>query len=164
MRLKVLVSAALFALAAPALAQQNATILDTSGGTVGTILRVDGDHYIVRTDKHEVRLPVTSFTKTDTGYLFGMTQAALNAQVDAALAEAQAKMVAGATVLGSAGGTVGTIEALDAEFVTVKLASGKTVRLPRASVAATPQGPVIGVTAAELEAQASAAAEPAPQG
>jgi preprotein translocase subunit YajC len=137
------------------------TVRDTAGAEVGTVTKVDAQHVTVKTDKHEVPLPRTSFTATDKGLLFGMTRDQLNAAVDQAMAQAAAKMVVGATVLGSAGGTVGTIESLDDQFVTVKLTSGAAVRLPRSAVGAGPNGPVIGMTVDQLEAAAKAAA-PAP--
>lgn len=156
----------------PALAQQpaaqqpgaqasmavGAKVSDANGGEVGTISKVDGQFVVVKTDKHEVRLPVTSFTAHNGGFLFGMTRDQLNAEVEKTLAAANAKIVAGASVTGSQGGNVGTIEAIDEQFVTVKLGSGKKVRLPRAAVAPGPNGAVIGMTAAELEAAAGAAA------
>lgn len=144
-------------LAAPAFAQQGGAVKDTAGGEVGTIARVDGDHYIVKTDKHEVRLPASSFTKTDAGYLFGLTRAELNAQVDQALAAASAKLTAGAAVSGAGGANVGTIQAIDGQYVTLKLPSGAAVRLPRTAVAAGPQGVVTSLTLAELEAAAKPA-------
>lgn len=157
--------AALALPASPALAQAaaaapamtvGAKVSDTKGGEVGTITAVEGDQVTLKTDKHEVRLPAASFTKVDTGYLMGMTRDELNAAVDASLAKAEALMQVGAVVKDTAGGTVGTIEAIDAEFVTVKLSNG-AVKLPRTAFAATPQGPVIGMTAAQLEAQVAAA-------
>lgn len=167
---------ALFTAAAglqPALAQQpaaqqaaaqanmtaGAKVSDASGGEVGTISKVDGQFVILKTDKHEVRLPVTSFTAHEGGFLFGMTRDQLNAEVERTLAAANAKIVAGASVSGSQGGSVGTIEAVEDEFVTVKLVSGKKVRLPRAAVAPGPNGAVIGMTVAELEAAAAGAAD-----
>ena len=146
-------------LAAPALAQQGAAIKDTAGGDVGTIARVDGDHFIVKTDKHEVRLPASSFTKTDSGYLFGLTRAQLNAQVDQALAAANAKLVPGAAVTGAGGAAVGTIQEIDAQFVTLKLPSGASVKLPRNAVAAGADGVVTSMTLAALEAAAGPAVE-----
>jgi preprotein translocase subunit YajC len=166
----------LFALAAlaaglqPALAQDaggqaaistGARVTDAQGGDVGTISKVDGQFVVVKTDKHEVRLPVTSFRPHNGALLFGMTRDQLNAEVDKTLAAASAKIVAGAAVSGAQGGNVGTIDAIDDQFVTVKLASGKKVRLPRAAVAPGPNGAVIGMTVAELEAAAGAAAAPA---
>ena len=167
---------ALFAAAAglqPALAQQpaaqqapaqssmtvGAKVSDSAGGEVGTVSKVDGQFVILKTDKHEVRLPATSFTAHEGGFLFGMTRDQLNAEVEKTLAAANAKIVAGASVTGSQGGNVGTIEAVEDQFVTVKLVSGKKVRLPRAAVAPGPNGAVIGMTVAELEAAAAGAVE-----
>ena len=135
-----------------------AKVSDAQGGDVGVIAKADGQFVILKTDKHEVRLPVTSFTAHNGGYLFGMTQAQLNAEVEKALAAASAKIAAGATVTGSQGGNVGTIAAVDDQFVTLTLTSGRKVRLPRQAVAAGADGAVIGMTVAELEAAAGAAA------
>lgn len=152
------------ALAPPAYAQgptAGAQVRDTKGGEVGTITKVDGQFVIVKTDKHEVRLPVSSFTAHEGAFLMAMTRDQLNAEVEKTLASASANLAAGARVTGSQGGVVGTIDSLDAEFVTVKLASGKLVRLPRKAVAPGPNGAVIGMSVAELEAAAGAAsAEP----
>jgi len=135
-----------------------AKVHDSAGGDVGTVTKVDGQFLVLKTDRHEVRLPVTSFTPHNGALLFGMTRDQLNAEVDKTLAAAAAKLVPGATITGSQGGTVGTIAAIDDQFVTVNLSSGKKVRLPRAAIAAGPNGAVIGMTVAELEAAAGAAA------
>ncbi|HEX8622974.1 MAG TPA: hypothetical protein VF718_13490 [Allosphingosinicella sp.] len=142
---------------APAAVAVGATVKDTKGGVVGTITRVEGGNLVLKTDRHEVTLPVTSFTATDEGALFGMTRDQLNAEVDKAKAASDAQIVAGATVKGAAGAVVGTIEAVDAEFVTLKLASGTSIRLPRNAVAGGPDGPVTGMTAEQIEAAAKAA-------
>ncbi len=156
---RIILPALALGLAVPAAAQVAAgtAVKDTSGGTVGTVVKVDGDHYLVKTDRHEVRLPATSFTKVEGGLLFGLTQAQLNAEVDKAKAAAQASIVVGAKVTGAAGADVGTIEAVDADTVTLKLLSGAAVRLPRAAVAAGASGVVTGGTLAELEAAAKSA-------
>ena len=136
-------------------------VVDTKGGLVGTVSGVNGDVIVVKTDRHEVALPRTSFTPNAGKLLFGMTQAELNAATDASLAAAEAKLVPGATVNGSAGAKVGTIDAIDAEFATIKLESGNLVRIPRSGLAASSDGAVIGLTAAQLEAQVDGAAEAA---
>lgn len=149
---------------APAAAAQmevGAQVSDTSGGAIGTITSVDGAFVVLKTDRHEVRLPATSFTRVDNGYIMGMTQAEVNAAADQSLAEAAAKIAVGATVRGSGGVEVGTIGALDAQFVTLKTADG-LVKLPREGVGVGPDGPVIGLTAAELKAAVSAAGGAAP--
>ena len=131
-------------------------VKDTQGGNVGTVTSVDGEYLVVKTDKHEVRLPKVSFTATAEGALFGMTQAQLNAEVEKSVIDPATLLKAGAQVRDTAGGVVGTIEAVEAELATIKLPSA-SVKLPVASFAADSEGLVIGATAAELEAQVSAA-------
>jgi hypothetical protein len=152
----------------PALAQSaaaaadfsaGAKVSDTAGGDVGTIASIDGDYVILKTDKHEVRLPKTSFTAHDGGFIMAMTRAQVNAAVEQSLASAAEKIVVGAVVTGSQGATVGTIDALDDEYATLKLSSGKLVRLPRSGLAPGPDGVVIGMTVDELEAAAGAAGD-----
>jgi preprotein translocase subunit YajC len=133
-------------------------VKDSNGGDVGTIAKVDGQFVVVKTDKHEVRLPATSFTPHQGALLFGMTRDQLNAEVDRSLAAAAARLGPGATVADPAGATIGAITAIDAQWVTVKLTSGTELRLPRSAVAAGPNGAVVGSTAAQLEAAAKAAA------
>jgi len=149
-------------LAAPSIAQTaRMQVVDTTGGAVGTVVSVSGDNVVIKTDKHQVALPKTSFTAHEGKLLFGMTQAQLNAETEKSLAAAAASIAAGATVKGSAGSVVGTIDTLDAESVTIKLQSGSLIRVPRSGVAAGGDGVVVGLTAEELEAQASASAAPA---
>lgn len=165
-RIRIIFSSLSLAIAAsmtpatPALAQSaisaGAQVKDTNGGTVGTVTSVDGQFVILKTDKHEVRLPVNSFTAADGHYLFGMTQAQLNAEVEKAVVDPADLLKAGAIVRDASGGLVGTIETVDAGLATVKLAT-VSVKLPVSAFAAGPQGLVIGMTAAELEAQAAAA-------
>ena len=98
-------------LAAPLAAQTaGMQVVDPKGGVVGTVTGVMGDHVVVKTDRHEVRLPKASFTVDQSKLLFGMTQAELNAATDASLAAASAALVAGAAVKGPAGESVGTID------------------------------------------------------
>ena len=148
--------------AAPSIAQTaGMQVVDTTGGAVGTVVSVSGDNVVIKTDKHQVALPKTSFTAHEGKLLFGMSQAQLNAETEKSLAAAAASIAAGATVKGSAGAVVGTIDALDEESVTIKLQSGSLIRVPRSGVAAGGDGVVVGLTAEELEAQASASAAPA---
>lgn len=144
------------AFAAPTTMQAGVKVSDTQGGEVGTITAADGDYVTLKTDKHEVRMPAASFTAVDNGFIMAMTRDQLNAAVESSLAKAESLVAVGAVVKDTAGGTVGTIEALDDQFATVKL-SKSAVKLPRSAIAATPDGPVIGMTAAELEAQVPAA-------
>lgn len=147
--------------AAPATAapqiSAGATVVGPSDGEVGTIASVGPDYAIVKTDRHEVRLPKTSFGSHPKGLVIGLSRDALNASVDDAMAKLNDMLKPGSTVYGTAGGTIGTVDAADAELVTVKLASGKMVRLPRTGFGPGPQGVMVGFTVDQLEAQASAA-------
>ena len=153
------IAAGLF-LATAAAAQSLAvgtTVTDPQGGEVGTITAIDGDNVLLRTDRHEVRLPASSFTATATGALFAVSRDQLNADLDRMKAQAREAFVVGANVHDRGGALVGPITVLDAESVTVRVGEG-IVRLPRAAVVAGQQGLVVGATLAELQA----AAVPAP--
>lgn len=132
-------------------------VVDPAGGAVGTVIGIKGGNLILKTDKHEVQLPLTSFTASEGKLLFGMTAAQLNAEVDKQMAAASAAVTVGAQVYGSDGTLAGQIEAIDTEYVTIKLTSGQTVRIPRAGVAGSDKGAVLGLTTAQLNALASQA-------
>jgi len=152
-------SAAIFLATVPAAAQgvqAGAAVTDPQGGEVGTIVSVDGDQLILRTDRHEVRLPVSSFTATEDAVLFGMTRAELNASVEQALAQAQQAISVGTMVYDRNGAAIGPVEATDEQMLTVKL-DETPIRIPRESVAPGPNGLLIGSTVAELRAQIAAA-------
>ena len=145
-----------------------ATVYDTAGGLVGKIESVSGDLAVLATEKSKVSVPLTSFGAGDKGPVLAMTRDQIDAQAGAATAQAaqaeeakkKAQLVAGATVKDPAGGTVGTIKSVDAQFALVDT-SKVQVRLPLTAFAAGDSGPVIGMTKDELDAQAAAAA---PQG
>ena len=160
MRLFVAFASAALALAAPAHAQADgftvgAQVLDPSGNSVGTITAVNGDVVTVKTDKVDATLGKGSFAQQDGKLYIGNTQAELNALVEQTNAAAAASLAHGAPVKDSAGPAVGTIDSIDAEFVTLKLASGKSVRIPRSGIAGSANGAVVGLTAADLESSAS---------
>ena len=138
--------------------QAGATVSDPQGGEVGTIVSVEGDVVVLRTDRHEVRLPATALRATETGAVAGVTRDQLNAQVDQALAAAQQAFVVGAVVRDPAGATVGPVQEITADTVTVQF-RGQPIRLPRASLAPAEGGLVIGASVADLEAQLGAASE-----
>ena len=159
---KILVSSALGAallVSMPAAAETlrvGARITDPQGGEVGTITAVDGQYVTVRTDRHETRLPVTSFTPTETTILFALSRDQLNSQIDQALAQAQQAVQVGAIVRDRHGAAIGPVETVDAETVTVKFGE-QQVRFPRASLAPGQDGLVVGLTVADLRAQVGAA-------
>ena len=160
MRLFIVLASASLALAGPVLAQAGgftvgAQVLDSSGNPVGTVTGINGDVVTVKTDKVEANLGKASFALQDGKLFVGLTQAELNAAVETDKAAAEASLAVGAEVKDSAGASAGTIEAIDAEFATIKLASGKSVRIPRAGIAGSANGAVIGLTVADLEKSAS---------
>jgi preprotein translocase subunit YajC len=161
MRLFVALASASLALTSPAFAQAGggftvgAQVLDGSGNPVGTITAVNGDVVTVKTDKVEANLGTASFAQQDGKIYIGMTQSELNAAVEKDHAAAEASLAVGAAVKDSAGAPAGTIEAIDAEYVTIKLDSGKSVRIPRSGIAGSANGAVIGLLVADLEKSAS---------
>ena len=146
--------------ATPAEVKPGMQVVDPSGGTVGTVTGVSGDNLILKTDKHELHLPLASVTANEGKLLFGMTAAQLNAEAEKQMAAASAAIVAGAQVYGSEGTLAGQIEAVDAELVTIKLTSGASVRIPRSSIGGSDKGAVLGMTAAQLTELASQAVSP----
>ena len=159
MRLFAALASTYVAFAAPAFAQADpfaigTQVTDAKGGAVGSVTAVNGDVVTVKTDKLEANLPKASFAPSDGKLLIGNTQAELNALVEKEKAAADASLVVGAAVKDNAGASAGTIEAIDAEFVTIKVPSGKAVRLPRNGIAGSANGAVVGVAVADLEASA----------
>jgi hypothetical protein len=153
-------------LAAPALAQQpslhvGATVTDPQGGMVGTITAIDGATLILHTDRLDARLPVTSFTATANGVLFGMTQAQLDAAVEAAQAANAQALRVGAVLHDNMGAVVGPITVLDAETATVQIGTN-VVRVPRGGIQVNNGNLVINTTLAQLRAASVPAPPPAP--
>jgi hypothetical protein len=150
--------------ATPAEVSAGMQVVDPDGGTVGVVTAVKGDMLMLKTSAHEAQLPLASFTAHEGKLLFGMTAAQLNAEVEKQLAAANAAVVVGAQVFGSDGTLAGQIDAIDGDLVTVKLASGQTVRLPRSGVAGSDKGAVLGVTTAQINQLATQASASQPAG
>lgn len=158
------------ALTAPAAAQAQGAITvgmqvtDASGGPVGTVTAINGDNVLVKTDKHEALLPKASFSVDGSKLLFGMTQAQLDAQIEATAASANAAVVAGATVKGIGGTTVGTIDSVADDKVVIALKSGQKLAFPTSGVRGNADGSVtVGYSSAQLETLVKGSAT-APQG
>ncbi|MGE3746755.1 MAG: hypothetical protein AB7G25_13800 [Sphingomonadaceae bacterium] len=145
------------ALAADAGVKVGAAVSDTAGNPVGTIDSVSGDLAVVSTGTNKVSLPVSSFGLGTKGPIIALTKAQLDAAANSAKADAKAELMAqltqGATVFGSAGSAIGSIDAVDTQFVTVMVDDQK-VKLPIESFSKGAQGAVIGMTADELKAAA----------
>lgn len=145
------------ALSAPAKARPvtaGMQVVDVSGKPVGTVQSVRGTELILKTDRHTVRLPVGSFTPDKGKLVFGMSRDQLNRETDALLAAARTNLLPGSEVRGRNGALAGHIESLNNDFVTLKLTSGESIRLPRNSIAARSKSAVLGITVPELQAMA----------
>ena len=146
--------------ATPAEVHPGMQVVDPSGGKVGQVIGVNGANLILKTDKHEVQLPMTSVTASEGKLLFGMTAAQLDAATEQAMAAASAAVAPGASVYGSDGTLAGTIEEIDDALVKIKLANGQSVRIPRNGVSGSDKGAVMGITTAKLNELATQAAAP----
>jgi preprotein translocase subunit YajC len=133
-------------------------VKDAQGGAVGTVTAVNGNLVTVKTDKHEAQLPSASFAVSGKDLLFGMSQMQLDTAIEQQTATADAKIAPGAQVVGLHGTPVGTIASMDDQYATVRLTSGKLIKLQRSALAPAPQGARIGMTAAGLEAQVDTSA------
>lgn len=149
--------------AATAKVSVGAAVSDPAGNPVGTIEQINGDLAVLSTGSHKVSLPVSSFGAGEKGPVLGMTKAEVDAAASGAAASTQADLAAslskGVQVSDTAGAKVGTIESVEGEFATVATANSK-VRLPLSAFAKGANGPVIAMSAAELDAAAKSAAAP----
>lgn len=153
------------ALAMPVAAQSvGMQVVDSSGAPVGTVTAIQGDNLQVKTSKHEALLPKSSFRAEGGKLLFGMTQAQLDAQIEATAASANAAVVAGATVKGIGGTAVGTIDSVADDKVVIALKSGQKLAFPTSGVRGNTDGSVtVGYSSAQLETLVKGSAT-APQG
>ncbi|MES2903834.1 MAG: hypothetical protein V4696_06595 [Pseudomonadota bacterium] len=139
-------------------------VVDAKGGAVGTITALAADGVTVKTDRHLAVIPRSGVIVNKDKAIIGMTQVELNAQIEMAIAAApKLELAVGGTVKGSAGTSIGTLDAVSAESVTIKLSDGKLIAIPRTSIAAeSGGGGKIALTAAQLDAmvQSQPKAEP----
>lgn len=153
-----LAQAAAPALAGPALVA-GAVIFDPQGGEVGKIDSVADDAVVIDTGTHRATLPKSAFGTGAKGPTITVTKAQIDAQVGAALdktaAELNAALAPGAEVRGKSGVIVGTIKEVNGDQVIVDRVTGP-VSLAKKAFASGPQGLVISLTAAELDAAAKA--------
>ena len=139
-------------------------IVDDAGNPVGSIVSIQGGDVIVRTDRHEARIPRTSLWVSRGRVVLSMTRAQLNAAVErlaptpAPQAASPVQIAPGVVVRGTAGAVAGTIETVGQDHVILRLTSGQTVSIPRSSVGATAEGGIISITAEELQRRVQEAA------
>ncbi|WP_375402881.1 hypothetical protein [uncultured Sphingomonas sp.] len=141
--------------AATATPVAGATIYDSAGAVVGTVDQVTPQAVVVNVDGSKVSLPPASIGSGPQGLRISITRAEVVAAAKQAQAGAQqqlqAQLMPGATVRGSAGAVVGTVKSADAQFVTLTTTKGD-VQLPMSGFGMGANGPVIGMTAAQLDA------------
>jgi hypothetical protein len=105
-----------------------ATVYVPQGGTVGTVEKVEGGNAVVNTGAHTVALPLDKFAAGDKGPVISVTKQALDdlaAQADAdSGAKLTAALVAGASVVDSAGAALGTIDKVDGDNIVLKTEKG----------------------------------------
>ena len=138
-----------------------ATIYDKDGGVVGTVDSVNAGVAVVSTGTNKVGLPLTSFGTGTKGPMIAMSKAELDAAAGQAAAQSaaalKAQLTPGTTVYGKAGSAIGTIKDADDQYVTIAMAKGP-VKLPVAAFGRGDSGPMISMTADELDKAVSAAA------
>ncbi|WP_420137514.1 hypothetical protein [Sphingomonas sp.] len=132
-----------------------ATVNDNTGAPVGTIESVSGGNAVLSTGTAKASIPVASFAKGPNGLIVGITKAELEAKV--AQATTPTEIAVGTAVSDPQGGSVGKVEAVSGDLVTVATASSK-VQVPKSGFAKGPNGLVIGMTAAQLDAAAKQSA------
>lgn len=142
------------AFAAPPFAVGTA-VVDPRGNPVGTIAATEGDLIaIVRTDRHDISMPFSSFSRDSAGRaVVALSQAELNAKVEANRAAIAASLEIGKPVKGPDGRLVGTIAAISEEGIEVRVAPGRSVMFPRSSIVGGIDGAVASITLEELEAR-----------
>jgi preprotein translocase subunit YajC len=133
-------------------------VVDTNGGSVGTVISVKGDTLVINTGTHEAAVGASSVTPYKGKLLIGMTKAQLDAATEQTLAQAAAQVVPGATVKGTGGAVIGTIESLDTDMATIKLTTGESIRIPRSGMAGSADGVMVGISLDQLKAQLGATA------
>lgn len=143
------------AAAASTAVKAGATVYDAQGGVVGTIASTDGTNAVVDTGSVKAGIALSSFGSSPKGPTLGLTKAELEAaagqQAQASAADFKTKMVPGATVYGTAGNELGTIKAVDSQFVTLTTPHGDA-RLPITGFGPGAKGVTIGLTDAQLAA------------
>ena len=142
--------------------QAGAVVKDPQGGEVGTIVSVDGDQVVLRTDRHQARIPASAIRSAENGLVVSITRDALNSQIDQMLAQAQQAIVVGAIVHDREGTVIGPIEAVGADTVTIRIGE-RRAGIAKAAVGSGPNGLTIGSTLADLQAQLAAPPAPRPE-
>ena len=128
-----------------ALAQDvGATILGNDKAAVGTVVSNDGTNVVVDTGKHKVPLGTESFAQNEGVWSVNITKTELDAMMDKAVAEAEAKLAAalvpGAQVVTADAHVLGAVDTIDGGNVVVKGENDFIVTLPKDMFAVNAEG------------------------
>jgi hypothetical protein len=111
------------------------TIYGSQGAAVGTVAEVGNGTVTIDTGKHKAALPADAIGEVDGKPAIGMTKEELDGQLDAMVAEQNAKLsaalVAGAAVADVEGAALGTVKSVDASGVVVESAHGAFTLQPQ---------------------------------
>lgn len=145
----------------PAMAQDATSISagmevvhDKTGDAVGTVSKLEAGMIFISTDMHaDVAMPANAFLLHEGKVLFGMTKADLNAAVSESKAAAAASVAVGKPVKDANGTEFGAIEAMNDEFITIRMTNNQVVAVPVAGIQGQPTGAIALYDAATLAAQ-----------
>jgi len=144
--------------AAPASPTPGAVVYGAGGAQVGTVDSVTPQGVVINTGTARVAVPTASIGTGPNGLTVSLTREQLTAAASQAQAAGAASLTAGTSVKSSDGVTVGSVKAVDDQFVTLTTTKGADVRLPKNGIANGPTGAVIGLTGAQFEASTAGAA------
>jgi hypothetical protein len=142
--------------AAPASAPTpGAVVMGPDGQQAGTVDSVVPGGVVVNTGTNKVTLPTSAIAAGPNGLTASLGKAELDAAAVKAQADAQAQLktalTPGAQVYGTQGAVVGTVKSADATGAVLTTTKGD-VKLPMNGFTMGQSGPMIGMTAAQLEA------------
>jgi len=128
-----------------ALAQDvGATIMGNDQAAVGAVVSNDGTTVVVDTGKHKVPLGTDSFAQNEGVWSLNITKGELDAMMDQAVAEAEAKLAAalvpGAQVVTADAQVLGAVDTIDGGNVVVKGENDFVVTLPKDMFAVNAEG------------------------
>ncbi|WP_338466417.1 hypothetical protein RXV95_12755 [Novosphingobium sp. ZN18A2] len=163
----MLPAASAYAQAAAPQLTAGTTVYDPQGGEVGTIVSSAGGNVVIDTGANKATIPGAAVTKGDKGPQIAYTKAQLDAAIQAAAGQAQAKLqqslVPGTLVYGKGGAMVGAVKEVKDTQVVVTRPGNVLVALPKSAFTVGAQGLQISMTSAQLDTQLQAAAPATPE-
>lgn len=109
-------------------------VSDPQDNPVGMIIAIEDGYATIKTDKHEIPLPLESYGPGDGKFHVGLSQAELNAAYERQLNAATNSIEVGKEIASVEGDVIGVIELMDEETLTIRLNSDKVVRVPLSGV------------------------------